>query len=134
MLTRSLAQETPDGLVKPLYALGEVQWGAYRDAQVRCNKYWFYGPYRRNASMIFSWPKSELEWECQGQIKYLEPCSGCSKCGGRHLLPEADEPKNKLWWQSFNSKPTTIESKLMSINNASNGTPLKVIKYLVLSP
>jgi len=108
-------QETPDGLVKPLYALGEVQWGAYRDACVRRNKYWLYGPYRNYASMVFSWPKSELAWECKGQIKYVKPCSGCKKCGALHLTPEVEVQRNKRWWQVFISKPTTIESRYFLI-------------------
>jgi acylglycerol kinase len=98
--------------VKPLFALGEVQWGAYRDAVVRRNKYWFYGPFRTYASMVFSWPKDELGWDCQAHIKYLKPCSGCNKCGGRHLIAEAEPVKNRRWWQVFISKPTTFESKL----------------------
>ncbi|XP_065353369.1 acylglycerol kinase, mitochondrial [Cloeon dipterum] len=100
--------ETP---AKPVYALGEIQWGAYRDAHVRRNRYWLYGPFRSYASMVFSWPKDELAWDCQAHIKYVKPCAGCSKCGGRHLAPETEPPKNRRWWHSFLSKPTNFEKK-----------------------
>lgn len=39
---------------KPVYALNSLTWGAYRDAEVRKEKYWFFGPFRKYATYIFN--------------------------------------------------------------------------------
>lgn len=39
---------------KPVYALNSLKWGAYRDADVRKEKYWYFGSLKRYATYIFS--------------------------------------------------------------------------------
>lgn len=40
-------QKDPENDIKPVYAVGEIEWGAWRDAQSRTNKYWYWGYLRR---------------------------------------------------------------------------------------
>lgn len=46
--------EILEDLTKPVYALNSLKWGAYRDADVRKEKYWYFGPFRCYATYIFS--------------------------------------------------------------------------------
>lgn len=39
---------------KPIYAVNSLKWGVYRDADVRRESYWYFGPLRRYATYIFS--------------------------------------------------------------------------------
>lgn len=39
---------------KPIYAANSLKWGAYRDADVRKEKYWYFGPLKHYATYIFS--------------------------------------------------------------------------------
>lgn len=39
---------------KPIYAVSGIQWGAYRDAQAKKDKYWYLGPLRNYATYLFN--------------------------------------------------------------------------------
>lgn len=39
---------------KPIYAVNSLKWGAYRDADVRRENYWYFGPLRSYATYIFN--------------------------------------------------------------------------------
>ncbi|VVC97210.1 unnamed protein product [Leptidea sinapis] len=88
---------------KPIYALSSLEWGAFRDVQARQDKYWIYGPLRTYASYIFNGYKNTLTWDCQGEIKYTPPCSGCSNC-----LRKKPEIKRK--WSFLLSSKQTVPS------------------------
>lgn len=65
---------------KPIYAVGHIEWGAFRDAFVKRDKYWFYGGLRNYATYIFNGYKNSLSWDCKGTLKFTPPCSGCNNC------------------------------------------------------
>lgn len=33
--------------VKPIYAMGAVEWGAWKDANALATKYWYWGPLKK---------------------------------------------------------------------------------------
>ena len=39
---------------KPVYGLVGMQWGAFRDAQARREKYWYFGGLRGYATYLFT--------------------------------------------------------------------------------
>lgn len=39
---------------KPIYALNSIKWGAYRDADVKRESYWYFGPLKKYATYIFN--------------------------------------------------------------------------------
>lgn len=39
---------------KPIYAVSGIRWGAYRDAEVKKDKYWYFGSLRKYATYLFN--------------------------------------------------------------------------------
>ncbi|KAM3963643.1 acylglycerol kinase-like protein Mulk [Aphomia sociella] len=79
---------------RPIYAMSSVEFGAFRDAFAKRDKYWFCGPLREYATFLFNGYKNTLTWDCSGVIRYTPPCSGCSNCV--HKRPEV-----KRKWSFF---------------------------------
>ncbi|XP_046387608.1 acylglycerol kinase, mitochondrial [Ischnura elegans] len=102
----NVMEEEGDIVGKPVFSPGRVDWGAFHDAYARRDKYWLWGTLRSYASYVFSSYK-DITWECEGEVRYVLPCSGCSKCFGvPRGTTESPPPKDsKLrdirWWQSF---------------------------------
>jgi hypothetical protein len=95
-------QPDPDAAKKPVYALAEVQWGAYRDTHAARDKYWIWGPLRGYAAAVFCWPKKQLSWDCKAELSYITTCNGCKSCQGKHLKPmQAQVLTHSRWWQAF---------------------------------
>ncbi|XP_057672143.1 acylglycerol kinase, mitochondrial [Diorhabda carinulata] len=65
---------------KPIYAVGSLKWGAYRDAEAIKESYWYFGPLKNYATYIFNGFKNKLTWRCVAQLSYSAPCEGCSHC------------------------------------------------------
>lgn len=74
---------------KPIYGLARVEWGSFRDARAKRDKYWYFDGFRDYASILFS-KAQEATWNCS----FTEPCSGCSTC----VKPVENKKK---WWHSF---------------------------------
>ncbi|KAF4522214.1 hypothetical protein B566_EDAN007365 [Ephemera danica] len=97
-------QSDPEVTAKPVYALAEVQWGAYRDTHTLRDKYWIWGPLRAYVGALFCWPKQELSWDCQAELAYIATCEGCKSCQGKHSkAPQTQIQTHSQgrWWQSF---------------------------------
>ncbi|KAI4462505.1 sphingosine kinase [Holotrichia oblita] len=94
---------------KPVYAVSGIEWGAYRDAQVKKDSYWYFGNLRKYATYIFNGYKDNLNWNCEALIKYSAPCDGCSNC---HISEKSTE--NKRWYNRFlsNKSPDKISTKI----------------------
>lgn len=39
---------------KPVYAVAGIKWGAYRDAEVKKDSYWYFGGLRKYATYLFN--------------------------------------------------------------------------------
>ncbi|KAF7990384.1 hypothetical protein HCN44_000189 [Aphidius gifuensis] len=76
----SLENPDPENPIKPIYAVGQIEWGAWRDANAQKDKYWYLGSLRRYATFVFCGLKNNLNWSIDGTLKYTDPCSGCSRC------------------------------------------------------
>ena len=135
--------ETP----KPIYAGSLMEWGAYRDAWERRDKYWYWASLKRYVTFVFSSYKggsglllemrlfftikcpisqlriklmftwyhqqqqqcvcssSDLSWQCDCDLEFTLPCSGCSTC--RAVVPSLPSTPlplpptngNKKWYQ-----------------------------------
>lgn len=80
-------------LAKPVYAVAGIEWGAYRDAMVKKDKYWYFGPFRNYVTYLFNGLKGNITWNCEATIQYSTPCEGCSNC----YIKEED-PLKKKWY------------------------------------
>lgn len=47
-------EEKEDSPGKPVYAVASIEWGAYRDANAKKDKYWYFGPLRNYATYLFN--------------------------------------------------------------------------------
>lgn len=85
---------------KPVYALGILEWGAYRDAYNQRDRYWYFGPLRERATFLFNAFSDSLTWNCDALITWTEACNGCSNC---YVKPHQQEvkPQSRRWWSSF---------------------------------
>lgn len=96
---------------KPVYALGELKWGAFRDVEERIKKYWLWGPLKPYAAYFFGAFKN-LSWECSAQFRYSLPCDGCNKCFGKKEVSSSKpiSNQNSRWWHVFipRAKPDAI--------------------------
>ena len=41
-----------------------------------------------------------MNWDCNGIIRYSDPCSGCSKCYNKHETLRSQ----RRWWHAFVKK------------------------------
>ncbi|XP_061414889.1 acylglycerol kinase, mitochondrial-like isoform X2 [Lethenteron reissneri] len=92
---------------KPVYALSELRWGNYRDAQASAPRYWYLGPLKKVASYLLStfqeWPPSR-----HALLSYAEPAE----------RPEYVEespgpvPRASLWRRIYNRFLRLQESKV----------------------
>ncbi|XP_018331823.1 acylglycerol kinase, mitochondrial isoform X1 [Agrilus planipennis] len=79
---------------KPIYAVSCLEWGAFRDAEARKDKYWYFGPLRSYITYLVNGFKNDLNWDCKATINYTLPCKGCSNC-------QAKPNENRRWYHRF---------------------------------
>ncbi|KAI4492322.1 hypothetical protein M0802_009832 [Mischocyttarus mexicanus] len=103
-------KEDSENELKPVYAAGTIEWGAWQDAYARRHKYWLGKNLRKYATFIFNGCKSNLNWNCNGLLKYTEPCTGCSQCYQNTNIDQSLNT-NKRWWHSFVPRKTTFASE-----------------------
>lgn len=85
--------------IKPIYAVGTLEWGAFRDALNLRDRYWYFGPLREYAAFLFNGFSDSLAWNCKAKLIYTEPCHGCKNC---YIKPhQKDAQSNRRWWLSF---------------------------------
>ncbi|KAK9873764.1 hypothetical protein WA026_002119 [Henosepilachna vigintioctopunctata] len=100
---------------KPTYAVSSLKWGAFRDAEVSKDKYWYYGSLRKYATYVFNGYKSNLTWKVDADLKYSPPCEGCLNC-----LAKKNNNNNQKWFQRF-SKEKSFDNKLAKTLNPNCG-------------
>ncbi|XP_063240936.1 acylglycerol kinase, mitochondrial [Bacillus rossius redtenbacheri] len=114
-VVRVQALETEDGPPgKPVYCLGGVRWGAYRDAHARRDKYWYWDGLRAHVAYVFCGLKSGLSWHCEAGATYARPCAGCSKCrgvGGDEAGGRVLEGRSRLWHAFLPWRSGTVNTR-----------------------
>ena len=110
MKVEILESETVKPAGKPVYAVGEIKWGAFRDVEERFSKYWIWGPMKQYAAYFFG-AFHELTWNCEALLRYTIPCDGCQRCKleEAQALSASKAPTNSRWWHMFlpRAKPVT---------------------------
>jgi len=91
-----------EGPIKPIYACGWFDWGAYRDAWERRDKYWYWPGLKKYMTYVFSSYK-DLSWDCAGSLELTMPCSGCSNCRAKPVTAARPvvKPANRKWYHSL---------------------------------
>ncbi|CAL4071780.1 unnamed protein product, partial [Meganyctiphanes norvegica] len=108
-----LQEDTDEGspAPKPVYAASGLEWGAYRDAEMRRDIYWYWAMAKKYMTFVFSSYK-DISWDCNAEVTYRNPCSGCQNCRPPPPTPEAPPPPPpQKWWVSLIPKTHTIATK-----------------------
>ncbi|XP_035910530.1 acylglycerol kinase, mitochondrial [Anopheles stephensi] len=116
----SVADETPPE--KPVYAVGALQWGAFRDILALRDKYWYTASLRDYTAFLFNAFDGAHTWKCKAKIAYTEPCSGCSNCykdmDDQWAAAKRQEQQPRRWWSVFvprsKTAPKTDYSKIIN--------------------
>lgn len=98
MQIQLLATESQPVLPKPVYAIGQLQWGAFRDAYEKRDSYWYFGSLREYVTFLFNAFSDSLTWNCTAKLIYTDPCQGCSNC---FIKQQALSAGPRRWWSSF---------------------------------
>lgn len=129
MQIQLLATDSQPVLPKPVYAVGKLQWGAYRDAYEKRDGYWYFGPLREYVTFLFNAFSDSLTWNCTAKLLYTDPCKGCSNC---FIKQQSLNAGGRRWWTSFipsfrlgSSNHAPDYSKIVNIN-CSKTTELEV--------
>ncbi|XP_026733218.1 acylglycerol kinase, mitochondrial [Trichoplusia ni] len=104
-------EQNPESPNKPIYAMCSLEWGAFRDAFAKRDRYWMYGSLRDYASFIFNGYKDSLNWRCIADLKFSPPCAGCSNC-----LKKRPEIKRK--WSFFMPSVPQVHDQALVENQA----------------
>ncbi|XP_050074675.1 acylglycerol kinase, mitochondrial [Anopheles maculipalpis] len=106
----SVADETPPE--KPVYAVGALQWGAFRDILALRDKYWYTASLRDYTAFLFNAFDGAHTWNCKAKIAYTEPCSGCSNCykdmDDQWAAAKRQEQQPRRWWSVFVPRSKTV--------------------------
>lgn len=105
-----LLNNDPENPIKPVYAVGGIEWGAWSDTHACIDKYWYWGSLRKYAAYVFCGYKSDLTWKCNAMMKYTNPCKGCSRCCSKELIHNQSTNLNRRWWHAFLPKGQTFVS------------------------
>ncbi|XP_035728733.1 acylglycerol kinase, mitochondrial-like isoform X3 [Vespa mandarinia] len=105
-------KENPENELKPVYAAGTIEWGAWQDAYIQRNKYLLGKTLRKYATYIFNGYKDNLNWNCNGLLRYTKPCTGCSHCYKNSNIDQSTHT-NKRWWHAFVPKKATFTSDMV---------------------
>lgn len=126
---------------RPIFALRQFHWGAFRDVKSLQDKYWYYGPFRQYAAVFFNCLSRNLTWDCQADLEVTPACSGCRNCflEKKEINPEA--LGKGRWWGRYvnksshvNDKPLVDYSKIINSDCVtSTSTSVKSSEVLITS-
>lgn len=85
--------------LKPVYAVGSLQWGNFRDVLSLRDKYWYTGGLRDYMAFLFNAYSNDVTWQCPAKLSYTEPCSGCNNCYTKQN--DIKSIGSTRWWSSF---------------------------------
>lgn len=105
VLPNEIDEKVPE---KPVYAVGSLHWGAFRDILALRDKYWYTGSLRDYTAFLFNLFDGKHTWNCKAKVTYTEPCQGCSKCYQEHQQQPKQEPARR-WWSVFIPKAKTAQ-------------------------
>lgn len=102
-------EEQPSIPLKPVYAVGTLEWGAFRDVFALRDQYWYVNGLREYFAVLFNAFSNNLSWNCNAKLSYTLPCSGCNNCyqlKRQYQSNQINKPNNSTnrWWQSFTRK------------------------------
>ncbi|XP_055628929.1 acylglycerol kinase, mitochondrial [Toxorhynchites rutilus septentrionalis] len=86
---------------KPVYAIGSLQWGAFRDILALRDKYWYTGSLRDYTAFLFNAFDGGHTWNCKAKVSFTEPCSGCSNCYKDIQQQTQRKEQPRRWWSVF---------------------------------
>lgn len=93
--------ENPEKIFRPIYAVDSIQLGAFRDAHMKIDKYWYFWKLRSIVPYVLG---SFYRNKVIGELTYTSPCTGCAKCYKNRSdlftgIQQHIEPRR--WWHAF---------------------------------
>ncbi|KAG8310086.1 acylglycerol kinase, mitochondrial-like isoform X2 [Homalodisca vitripennis] len=92
---------------KPVYGLSGIRWGVYRDALSKQDRYWYLGPLRGYASVLFNSLHKE---PIAAHVVFTHACDGCSRC--YESRTDLHPTQQHRWYHylvpSFTKKPPEV--------------------------
>ncbi|KAK9507455.1 hypothetical protein O3M35_007307 [Rhynocoris fuscipes] len=105
---------------KPVYGVGQIEWGIRRELKRRAESLWYLGPLSQFASLVFTGSGLHTDSTAQhhsrglitAKLRYTAPCQGCSACYTQRpdLQPESFNNKSNSaasgskWWNFVSLK------------------------------
>lgn len=96
-----LENGSPSTAIKPVYALGTIEWSTFNDAFQQRDRYWYVGPLRQYAAVLFTALGSKLHWQCNAKLSFTQPCAGCSNCYVRQSHAHDQQSPKPGWLSAF---------------------------------
>ncbi|XP_053684585.1 acylglycerol kinase, mitochondrial [Sabethes cyaneus] len=99
VLPNEADEKVPD---KPVYAVGNLQWGAFRDILALRDKYWYTGSLRDYTAFLFNAFDGSHTWSCKARVIVTDPCPGCKRCFQDNQLQQSTpQQTTRRWWSAF---------------------------------
>lgn len=111
-------EEDEQQVGKPIYSLGSIEWGVYRDIDALRSKYWYFWKADKYVSALMNAFNSALSWDCKADVCYTTPCKGCKKCILENEV--ASQSKKNSMFSSFFSRQQVL--------NAGRGIQLSAVE------
>lgn len=96
----------------PVYGIGGINWGLWREIKKRGDAFWYLGPLSKYAPLIFH--GDALNHEVKAHVRYTKPCAGCSQCFKQRpdLAPPAPSgPGTSRWWNFLSLKNRRLQNQ-----------------------
>ncbi|XP_055538654.1 acylglycerol kinase, mitochondrial [Wyeomyia smithii] len=117
VLPNEADEKVPD---KPVFAVGNLQWGAFRDILALRDKYWYTGSLRDYTAFLFNAFDGSHTWSCKAKVIVTDPCSGCSRCFQDNQQQQPKQQQTRRWWSVFLPKSKAADgvdySKVLNEN------------------
>ncbi|XP_058462101.1 acylglycerol kinase, mitochondrial [Malaya genurostris] len=125
VLPNEIDEKVPE---KPVYAVGSLHWGAFRDILELRDKYWYTGSLREYTAFLFNAFDRQPTWSCKAKMTITEPCTGCRKCYKDNQLQEPKQEGSSRWWSVFlpKAKATTQSIDYSKIVNDQCSIPIEM--------
>ncbi|OQR67776.1 acylglycerol kinase [Tropilaelaps mercedesae] len=118
----------------PVFGVGKIEYGIFRDIDANIDRYWFFGPLRARVAYLFECLRRNPISE-ETEIRISDVCSGCKQCLMRGYSNETEKQNNEIrsptkarWWSSYvkrdtkpNKGPVNPFEKYSGVNNEKCG-------------
>lgn len=106
----AVESDTRSKISEPIFGVGKIEYGIFRDIDANIDKYWYFGSLRPKAAYLFQSLKRKTLPE-ETEVRLSDICDGCNKCVLRDLNMDenintdtqanAAPARKGRWWSSY---------------------------------